>query len=64
MKCLVFFESNFSHFLTFFFSGFRSDAESEDDLKRRFLEPLNQERKFQTKYFGDVEVVVKGETVL
>ena len=34
-----------------------SGADSEEDLKRIF----NQERKFQTKYFGDVEVVVKGE---
>jgi hypothetical protein len=47
-----------SIFSTHFFPGLRSDAESEEELKRIF----NQERKFQTKYFGDVEVVVKGTT--
>ena len=38
-----------------FFSG----AENEENLKRIF----NQERKFQTKVFGDVEVVVKGKKI-
>ena len=39
------------------FSFLGGQSESEEDLRRRYFD---QERKFQTKYFGDVEVVVKG----